>query len=1016
MPAHRCKQSEPHAATRWRALLRLAAIVPVALAGLAALPVFAVSDVVISQVYGGGGNAGALYRHDFIELFNRGAAPVSLSGWSVQYASPASSSWSATPLPATVLQPGQYLLVQASAGAGGLLALPTPEAAGTLALGAAAGKVLLANTGSAVANPNASSVLDLVGFGAAAVAFEGTGPASAPSNTMAIVRAGHGCDDTDDNSADFTVAAPAPRNGNAALNPCGAGNAPVIPQCPDRFAVIAGSGGSTRISARDADGMVTGATIVAGAVPGIRILAVHAASAGASFSLDIAPAVAAGAYPLAIRFANDQDQAARCAITVDVQSAAAGVHGIAQIQGSGATSEYAGSVQSTGGVVTLLASNGYYLQDPDGDGDPATSDGIFVFTGSMPTLSVGDRIKLTATVAEFDAGDASRTVTRLTAVSDTVLVSRGNTVVPTDIALPLANPDTFERFEGMLVRVAVPLTVSQNYFQGRYGQLTLSAGRLEKPTNRHAPRSAQAVAAAAVNAANRLVLDDGRSAQNPYPIPYLGADGTLRAGDSVAGLVGVIDFGLVTASNPGPGGYKLQPAVPPVFSRDNPRTGVPVLPAGNVRVASFNVLNFFTTFADGATASGLTGQGCTQGASTARSHCRGAGNLAEFQRQRAKIVAAIGAVDADVLGLMEIQNNGDTALANLVDALNAAAPGSGYALVPRPPATGSDAIRVAMIYKPSRLTLVGAALSDADPINSRPPMAQTFAARNGEKFSLIVNHLKSKGSCPAADGAHADADAGDGQGCWNGTRVRQAQRLASVFLPRVQAAADDADVLVIGDMNAYGMEDPIAELGNAGLANQVERFLRRGGMPYSYVFDGEAGTLDHALATSSLGLQVMGVAQWHSNADEPSVIDYRTGFKPQDLYAPTPYRASDHDPVLVSLQLQAMAVDVTNRFAIASSGSTVNRATGAFHTMVTLTNAGSATIPGPVQLVVGGLPAGVTLANATAYRDGLPCITVAPGPFAPGQGIGAPLVFNNPGRVALHYTPRVYSGTFQELR
>jgi predicted extracellular nuclease len=340
----------------------------------------------------------------------------------------------------------------------------------------------------------------------------------------------------------------------------------------------------------------------------------------------------------------------------------------------------------------------------------------------------------------------------------------------------------------------------------------------------------------------------------------------------------------------------------PRFARDNPRSAPPRLPVGNVKAASFNVLNFFTTFGDGTTASGQSGQGCSLGASVAKSNCRGADNLAEFRRQRAKIVAALLAIDADVFGLMEIQNNGDVAVANLVEALNAAAGGERYALVPRPEQTGSDAIRVAMIYKPSRLRLAGPALSDPDPVNSRPPMAQTFIAANGGSFSLVVNHMKSKGGCP--DAGSPDADRGDGQGCWNVTRLQQARRLAEVFVPQVRMAAQDPDVLLMGDFNAYGAEDPIRLLGDYGFKNQIERFVRRGALPYSYVFDGEAGYLDHALASAPLQSQVLGAAEWHINADEPSVIDYNTEFKPQDLYSATPYRSSDHDPVVISLGLR----------------------------------------------------------------------------------------------------------------
>ena len=874
---------------------------------LASLPAAAAPAVVISQVYGGGGNSGAPYQNDYVELLNRDAVPVSLRGWSVQYASAAGSAWQVAALPDLTLQPGQYLLMQQAAGTGAAAPLPAPEASGSLALSASAGKVALVSSTSAIAAPGAPAVVDLVGFGATANAYEGSAPAPAPSNTIAILRANGGCGDSNNNAADFATAAPTPRNGVTAFNVCqSAAGAPIVAACPDAYSVPAGSGGTTLVSASDADGIVNAASILSGAVAGITLAQQSmpgAIGGAASFSLHAAATVPAGDYALTLGFANNQAQTASCLVKLTVQPALATSRTIPQIQGSVALSPYANTMQTTEGVVTLLVGNGFYLQDPEGDGDPLTSDGIFVFTGSAPTVAVGDRIRLAATVAEFNAGDASRTVTQLTGVRGMLLLSKNNRVAPAAIALPLASAADFERYEGMLVQFSTPLTVSQNYFQGRYGQLTLSAGRLEKPTNRYPAGSAQALAAAAANAANMIVLDDGRSAQNPVPIPYIGADSTLRAGDTVAGLTGVIDFGLITASSPGPSGYKLQPSVTPVFSRDNPRSEPPRLPVGNVKVASFNVLNFFTTFADGATASGQAGQGCSLGASVTKSNCRGASNLAEFLRQRAKIVAAMLAIDADVFGLMEIQNNGDAAAANLVEALNAAAGAQRYAVVPRPPQTGTDAIRVAMIYKPSRLTLAGPALSDADPINNRPPMAQTFIAANGGSFSLIVNHLKSKGSCP--DAGTPDADRGDGQGCWNAARMQQARRLAEVFVPQVRAAAQDPDVLLVGDFNAYGAEDPVRLLGDYGFKNQIERFVRRGGMPYSYVFDGEAGYLDHALASAPLQSQVLGAAEWHINADEPSVIDYNAEFKPQDLYSATPYRSSDHDPVVISLGLRS---------------------------------------------------------------------------------------------------------------
>jgi len=972
----------------------------------------AAASVVISQVYGGGGNAGAPYKNDFIEIFNRDTVPVRLNGWSVQYASATSGAWSVTPLPDLTLQPGQYLLVQEAMGSGDAASLPMPEASGTIQLAAGAGKVALANTRVPLTSATAAGVVDLVGFGATN-AFEGAGPAVAPSNIKAILRAGNGCTDTDQNGSDFALAAPTPRNGSSAFHLCSsAANAPIIASCPEAFAVPAGTGGTTRVSASDADGIVSVASILSGAVPGILLDASSLPSApggAAIFSLGVNTAVPAGTYPLTLRFGNDQNQLGQCMLILNVQAALAAFHAIPQIQGAGAASPYAGTMQTTEGVVTLVLDKGFFLQDPVGDGDPATSDGIFVFTGAAPTVAAGDRVRLSATVVEFNAGDPARTVTQLTGLSGLVLLSKNNVVAPTSVSLPLAAGDDFEHLEGMLVRFDMPLTVNQNAFQGRYGQVTLAAGRLEKPTNRYSPGSAQALAAAAANAASIIVLDDGKSSLNPVPVPYIGADNTLRTGDTVSGLTGVIDFGLITASSAGPAGYKLQPAIAPVFSRDNPRSAAPVLPPGNVRVASFNVLNFFTTFTDGNTASGLSGQGCSLGASLAKSNCRGADNLAEFQRQRAKIVAALAAIDADVLGLMEIQNNDDAAVADLVDALNAAIGARRYAVVPQAAAgSGSDAIRVAMIYQPSRLTLVGAALSDPDPVNSRAPMAQTFALSGGRKFSVIVSHLKSKGGCPGAD--NPDADHGDGQGCWNATRVRQAQRLANVFVPRVQAAAGDPDVLLIGDFNAYGAEDPVSTLTGAGFINQIERFARRGAMPYSFVFDAESGYIDHVLASPTLSPQVLGATEWHINADEPAVIDYNTDFKAQDLYTVSPYRASDHDPVVVSFNLQASPVDVTPQLSLTSSGIVFNQAARTYNSTLWLTNAGKA-LSGPLRVEISKLPAGVTLANGSGGNAGVPFVQVPSASLAPGQAVGVPINFAGRLQAVPGYAVRVYAGS-----
>ncbi|CAH0351529.1 ExeM/NucH family extracellular endonuclease [Aquabacterium sp. CECT 9606] len=797
------------------------------------------SGVVISQVYGGGGNNGATYTHDFIELFNAGSAPVSLNGWSVQYASSGGTSWQKTTLGNVTLNPGQYYLVQEAQGAGGSTPLPAPDVTTVspnwIALSGTAGKVALVSNNTALsssATPTSAGVVDYVGFGTAASAFEGAGPTATLTNATAAIRINAGCTDTNSNSADFSTGAPTPRNTASTLNACN------------------GNGGG------NPGGGSNGGTVK-----------------------------------------------------------------IHDIQGTGHTSPLVNADVVTTGVVTKVINNGFYLQDPVGDNNPLTSDGILVFTSTAPTVSAGQSVQVSGKVVEFNVGAAgnaetvAHTVTEITAPTITVLGS-GQSILPTPITLPVASDAELESLEGMLVTINSQLTASQNYFQGRYGQVTLSAnGRLEIPTNRVRPGSG-AQALAEQNALRSILLDDGTSVQNPSPTPYFAADNTLRAGDTVDAITGVIDYGLATASNTGIADYKIHPTQPVTFTRVNERTTVPEAVGGNIKVASANVLNFFTTFLDGNTAAGQSGQGCTLGGAVSASNCRGANNLAEFNRQRVKIVEAIAGTGGDVVGLMEIQNNvpnpggsgvnPDAAVQNLVTALNAKLGAGTYAVVPAPAAgTGTDAIRVALIYKPAKLSLSGTALSDTHAINNRPPLAQTFAAPNGEKFSVVVNHLKSKGSCPSS-AADPDADQGDLQGCWNDTRVQQAARLRS-FVTTVQTASGSDDALLIGDFNAYAQEDPIEELTSHGYVDQIGRFNTFG---YSYVFDGAAGRLDHAITTPSLSTKVTRAIEWHINADEPSVIDYNTEFKQPacaacgpDYYSASPYRSSDHDPVIVGLNL-----------------------------------------------------------------------------------------------------------------
>lgn len=688
--------------------------------------------------------------------------------------------------------------------------------------------------------------------------------------------------------------------------------------CPVALLTISGAATSGLVRGSDANGTIGDIAIVGGQTDGITLSGVTPATAEggeASATLEVAATTAPGTYNVVIQFTNNDSptpESATCSVAITVSAPLSEcpappvgqVTPISTLQGSGAASPLAGETATITGTVTadFQASGGlggFFVQDA-GDGDPATSDGIFVFHNATD-VGVGDPVQVTGVITEFN------TLTEISSVASVTRCGTALAITPATVDLPLATVDGLEAYEGMLVTFPETLTVSQNFFQGRFGRLTLSAdGRLYTPTNTLDPNEpdGSAVAAAAnLNTRRTIILDDGQDRQNPDPIPYIGEDSTQRAGDTVTGLTGVIDFGPVTSLNTPPRSYRLQPTVAPIFSRANDRTAEPDPVGGNLRIASFNVLNYFTT---------LDQSGNTCYSSSGPTECRGANTPEEFTRQRTKIITALLAIDADVVGLIEIENNGVTAVGDLVGGLNAIAGSGTYTFTLDPtndPITdtvrfGGDAIKVALIYKPGRVAPIGAASTSADPIFERPPLAQTFRhISSGQSFSVVVNHFKSKSGCPG-DASDPNADKGDGQGCWNARRVEQAEALLA-FVDGIVTTSRDPDVLVIGDLNAYGEEDPIDTLRGGGLIDQIAKRVpqeRR----YSYVFDGQAGYLDHALTTGGLDQQVSGVTEWHINADEPSVLDYNTEFKPQDLFSPTPYRSSDHDPVIVGLNMRTL--------------------------------------------------------------------------------------------------------------
>jgi uncharacterized protein len=569
-----------------------------------------------------------------------------------------------------------------------------------------------------------------------------------------------------------------------------------------------------------------------------------------------------------------------CSATV---SAAAPLTNITSVQGTGSISPLQSQTVTVRGVVvgsfqnsvtptTVTQLNGFFIQQPTADSDPLTSEGLFVFAPGAAPVSAGDYVQVEGRVTEF--GALPNSVTQLAGTVTVSICGSTTLPAPTPVNLPLTNAADLERYEGMLVQMPQTLSVTELFELGRFGRVALSLGGRQ-----FHPNNGNVSVTSAQNQLARIVLDDNTTAQNPSPIPTLGTPASpvvRRIGDSVQNLVGVLNY---TLGNAGVGAYSIHATVAPNFIAANPRQAAAPAVAGNLKVASFNVLNYFTTLGS-----------------------RGANTADEFTRQQAKIVEAIAGLDADVLGLMEIENNNDVATQNLVAALNAKMGAGTYAAV-NSGTFGTDVIKVDILYKPARVKRIGSTVlpTGADLANytvasGRPPLAQRFASvANDGGFWFVVNHFKSKGSCPTT----GDIDAG--QGCWNLARTVQAQALNS-FVNKLQAQGE-TDVITMGDFNSYLNEDPTLAMEVAGFESLLKR------MPandrYTYVFGGETGALDHGYASSSMRAQVTGVNVWHINADEPPVIDYNTEFKPDDRYAATPFRSSDHDPVILGITLNA---------------------------------------------------------------------------------------------------------------
>ncbi len=565
---------------------------------------------------------------------------------------------------------------------------------------------------------------------------------------------------------------------------------------------------------------------------------------------------------------------------------------ISKIQGSGKSSPMVGQQVTVRALVSAVKPDmgGYYLQEEksDWDNNSKTSEGIFVADNdavavvkskSKRKFKAGDLVTLTAKVEE------SHDFTQLSKPSQFKVCSHGHKVDAVTVKLPLTDKYQLETVEGMLIKLPQNLTISDTYNFARYGQMILSNGRMFSPTNVASPgKAANKVAAA--NRLNQIIIDDSSTEKNP-PLS-IDTNHSFRTGNHISGIEGVVHYSF--------GNYLIETTGAMEFHTDNKRLAEPPIKTkGQLRVASFNVLNYFN------------GNGPKKEFPTKR----GANTLAEFERQTIKIVAAMKVMKADVFGLMELENDGYdkySAIVELTDKLNAAT-GANYQIVrPKSDKLGDGLIAVGMIYDSAMVEPVGtAATLSESPFNfkSRQPLAQSFKdKKSGETFTVVVNHFKSKGSCPK-DKTDPNARKNDGQACWNALRVESSQKLAK-WLKSNPTGNNDKDILIIGDLNANVKEDPITALIGAGYQDMVAKY--QGEEAYSFVYRGQVGYIDHALASVSMAGQIVDVADWHINADEMRLTDYnlenKSATAQKRLFKADAFRSSDHDPLIIELSLK----------------------------------------------------------------------------------------------------------------
>jgi predicted extracellular nuclease len=893
------------------------------------------NSVVISQIYGGGGNTGATYKNDFIELFNRGATPVDVTGMSVQYAgATGTTTWAVTNL-SGIIPAGGYYLVQEAQGAGGTTNLPTPDATGTIAMSGTAGKVALVGNTTALAGacPVGGTIIDLIGFGPTANCFEAA-PTPVLSNTTAALRAANGCTETDNNAADFSIVAPQPRNSATPLGPCGGTTNP------------SGAGAASPSSVQPGESSLLTVTVTPGSSPASTGLTVNAdlsaiggsaaqpfldngsggdAVAGDnifSFQATVSAATAPGAKSLPATIADAETRMGSASIPLTVASPPPTFVRISDIQGPAGVSPYAGFAVQTRGIVTALRSNGFFLQSAPGDEDglPETSEGVFVFTSTAPAVAVGADVTVVGSVQEF-APAADPFQLPLTEIGQpSITVNSSGNALPAPVVLtaamlqpnagpnPAANLQQLERFESMRVAVV---------------SLTVVAPTQGNVNEQAATSTSNGVFFAVITGTPRPFREPGIELLTPPPseapatVPLfdenperirVDSDAQVGAaaidvatGQTITGMIGVLGYDFRT--------YTIfpDPAAPISISGSATATPGPVPGATTFTVASYNMERFFDTVND----PNVDDVALTTTAFNNRLNKASLGVRLELRTP-------------DILAVQEMENL--TTLTTLAQKINDDAVAAGD---PNPQYVayleeGNDigGIDVGFLVKGSVVSVVGVTQQGKDAtyinpgtnqpevLNDRPPLVlQAIVQKPGTSarpITVINNHLRSLNGVDTNDA--------------DGRRVRAKRRAQAEFLANLVQARQLGDpnerILLVGDFNAFdvndGYVDSIATIKGtptaAGLVTLASPDLVTPDLVlvsdsgpaaerYSYVFDGNAQTIDHALATANLAGDITSVVHVRMNADFPETLRND---------ASRPERLSDHDPALVYISVPSV--------------------------------------------------------------------------------------------------------------